>query len=59
MTPRLKLTEANYYSDEANWAYMSASQVKAFRKCEAAAMAELRGEWGRKDTLALQQLRIF
>lgn len=53
MMPRLKLTEANYYSPEANWQYMSASQFKAFRKCEAAAMAELRGEWGRKDTLAL------
>lgn len=51
--PRLKLTEANYYSPEANRDYMSASQFKAFRKCEAAAMAELRGEWGRKGTLAL------
>lgn len=54
MMPRLKLTEANYHSDEANWAYMSASQFKAFRKCPAAAMAELRGEWGKKDTLALR-----
>jgi hypothetical protein len=32
---------------------MSTSQFKSFRKCEAAAMAELRGEWGRKDTIAL------
>lgn len=52
--PRLKLTEANYYSDEANWQYMSASQFKSFRLCESAAMAELRGEWGKKDTLALR-----
>lgn len=51
--PRLKLTEKNYYSPEANWQYMSASQFKAFRKCEAAALAELRGEWGRKETNAL------
>lgn len=51
--PKLKLTAENYYNPEANWAYMSASQFKAFRKCEAAAMAELRGEWGRKDTTAL------
>lgn len=51
--PRPKLTAENYYSDAANWAYMSASQWKAFRKCEAAAMAELRGEWGRKETTAL------
>lgn len=52
--PRLKLTEANYFSTEADMEYMSASQFKSFRKCEAAAMAELRGEWGRKDTLALR-----
>lgn len=51
---RLKLTAENYYSQEANWQYMSASQFKAFRKCEAAAMAELRGDWGRKDTTALR-----
>ena len=50
---QLKLTQDNYYSDEANWQYMSASQFKAFRKCEAAAMAELRSEWGRKNTTAL------
>lgn len=51
--PRLKLTADNYYGAEANWAYMSASQYKSFRKCEAAALAELRGEWGRKESLAL------
>lgn len=51
--PRIKLTADNYYSNEANWDYMSASQFKAFRKCEAAAMAELKGEWKRKDTSAL------
>ena len=50
---RLKLTDDNYYSQEANWEYMSASQFKSFRKCEAAAMAELRGEWGKKDSIAL------
>ena len=52
--PRLKLTAENYYSPEANWAYMSASQFKSFKKCEAAAIAELRGEWGKKDSIALQ-----
>ena len=52
--PRLKLTAENYYSPEANWSYMSASQFKSFRKCEAAALAELRGEWGKKDTTALR-----
>lgn len=50
---RIKLTAENYFSDEANWQYMSASQFKAFKRCEAAAMAELRGEWGRKDSTAL------
>ena len=53
MMARLKLTDDNYYSQEANWEYMSASQYKSFRKCEAAAMAELRGEWGRKESSAL------
>ena len=52
--PRLKLTEVNYYSPEADMEYMSTSQFKSFRKCEAAAMAELRGEWGKKDTLSLR-----
>ena len=50
---RLKLTADNYYSPEANMEYMSASQFKAFRKCEAAALAELRGEWNRPSTTAL------
>lgn len=50
---RLKLTEANYHSQEANLEYMSASQFKAFKKCEASALAELRGEWGRKESTAL------
>ena len=47
------LTNENYYSDEANREYMSVSQYKSFRKCEAAAMAELKGEWKRPMTTAL------
>ena len=50
---KLKLTDANYYSQEANWQYMSASQFKSFKKCERAALAELLGVWGRKESLAL------
>ena len=50
---RLKLTPENYYSPEANWQYMSASSFKAFKKCEAAALAELKGEWNRPSTTAL------
>ena len=52
--PRLKLTAENYFSPEADNEYMSASQFKSFRKCEAAALAELHGEWGKKDTTALR-----
>lgn len=47
------LNNENYYSDAANRQYMSVSQYKQFCKCEAAAMAELRGEWERPKTIAL------
>lgn len=47
------LTNDNYYSNEANREYMSVSQYKSFRACEAATMAELRGEWQRPKTTAL------
>lgn len=47
------LTNDNYYSDASNLKYMSVSQYKSFQKCEAAAMAELRGEWERPKTTAL------
>lgn len=47
------LTQENYYSTEANMAYMSASQYKAFCQCEAAALAELQGEWVQPSTQAL------
>lgn len=41
----MKLTDKNYYSSEANRAYFSVSQFKRFRDCEAAALAELNGEY--------------
>lgn len=47
------LTNDNYYSDEANFEYMSVSQYKQFLKCEAAAMAQIRGEWEFPKTTAL------
>lgn len=47
------LTNENYYSPESNWEYMSVSQYKQFQKCEAAAMAQLRGEWEQPKTTAL------
>lgn len=50
---RFKLTKNNYYSDEANQAYMSASFVKSMLRCEAATMAELTGEWKPPPSTAL------
>ena len=41
----MKLTEANYYSQEANQEYFSVSQFKDFMKCPAMAMAKIRGEF--------------
>ena len=47
------LTSENYYSEKSNLEYMSVSQYKQFQKCEAAAMAELKGEWKRPKSTAL------
>ena len=47
------LTNENYYSLEANREYMSVSQYKDFRSCEAMAMATLRGEWKKPETKAM------
>ena len=47
------LTNENYYSVEANKEFMSVSQYKDFKKCEAMAMATLRGEWEKPKTTAL------
>lgn len=41
----MKLTPENYYSQEANEAYMSVSQYKDFMKCEAAALAKIKGKY--------------
>lgn len=49
----MTLTNENYYSPEANKEYMSVSQYKDFRKCEAMALASVRGEWIRPETTAL------
>ena len=47
------LTAENYFSAEASMKYMGSSQFKSFLKCEAAALAELRGEYERPVTDAL------
>lgn len=49
----ITLTADNYYSQEANQAYYSASQIKQFIECPAAAMAEINGDYQRKKTAAL------
>ena len=49
----MKLSNKNYYSAKANEAFMSVSQFKSFNRCEAAALAELRGEYERPKSKAL------
>ena len=49
----MDLNSSNYFSREADLAFFSASQVKSFRKCEAATMAALRGEYQRPMGTAL------
>lgn len=49
----MKLNNENYFSPENNMKYMSVSQFKSFMKCEAAALAEVKGEYERKKTAAL------
>ncbi|WP_376715863.1 PD-(D/E)XK nuclease-like domain-containing protein [Enterococcus dongliensis] len=41
----MDLNRKNYYSNEADWQYMSVSQFKDFMKCEAATLAKLKEEW--------------
>lgn len=47
------VTAENYYSPEMNMAYMGSTQFKAFEKCEAAALAELKGEYHTPSSTAL------
>lgn len=47
------LTSENYYSPEMQRKYMSVSQFKAFEKCPAAALAELKDEYVRAPSQAL------
>lgn len=49
----LELDRTNYFSAEANREYMSVSQYKSFKKCEAAALAEINGEYQKPKTEAL------
>lgn len=55
----MRLTDENYYSQEANWEYMSVSQFKDFAgtygklACEFAAMEKLEERWEDEETTAL------
>lgn len=49
----MKLTSKNYYGKNANVSYMSVSQFKQFRNCEAMALAEINGEYERPASKAL------
>lgn len=49
----MKLTQENYYSQEASRQYFSVSQYKDFMKCEAMAMAQMGGDYQRPMTRAL------
>ena len=49
----MKLTNGNYYNRKTNDFYMSASQFKDFQKCEAMAMAKIRGEYETPPSKAL------
>jgi len=44
------LTAENYFSPEANMAYMSNSSYKDFLSCEAMAMAKISGEWAQAQS---------
>ena len=49
----MKLTAENYYSQEANEQFFSVSQYKDFMKCEAMALAKIRGQYRQPSTRAL------
>ena len=49
----MKLTNRNYYSGKSNQEYFSVSQFKDFARCEAMAMAKLKGEYEQPKSSAL------
>ena len=49
----MTLTPENYYSKEASMEFMDATQFKKFARCEAAALAEIRGEYSEEMTIPL------
>lgn len=49
----MKLTNKNYYSGKANEEYFSVSQFKDFARCEAMAMAKIKGKYEQPKSQAL------
>lgn len=49
----MTLDRENYYTHDADWAYMSCSQYQGFLECEAKQMAKLQGRWVEEPTEAL------
>lgn len=49
----MKLTQSNYYGPKANQLYMSKSQFSGWQRCEAATLAELKGEYKPEPSTAL------
>ena len=49
----MTLTSSNYHSSEANVAHWSVSSFKAFDKCEASGLAQVRGQYEREMTDSL------
>lgn len=49
----MELTEENYFSKEAAQIYTGSSEIKDFLKCEACALAKLRGEWEEEKSKAM------
>ena len=49
----MNLTQRNYFSKKANKEFMSVSQFKAFERCQASALAELKGKYKREKTVSL------
>lgn len=49
----MNVDNSNYFSREAEMEYFGTSQIKAFQKCEAKALATIKGEWQTPMTTAL------
>jgi len=54
MTLLLKVDKSNYFSKEANWEYLGASQIKSWSNCEASTLAELKGEYKREQSNSMK-----